>query len=238
LDSALDFTVFLDPALSAKESQAIRDELSKRADIESVTLISKEEGLQEFREWSHLANALEHLPENPLPATLTVRPRLRSEQAIAPLMQGIKAVKGVQKIRADETWSQRFIALREALSMLGVWLFNASIVAAIIVSLTVLHLDLRSRYYALLTRVPSNQRLNWLRKICLFEGVWLSLVGSTLGILASHVLVWGIQPWISRLATTYHATFTMMGPDPTACAVAVGVSVVMGLFAGSISSRV
>jgi len=238
LESALDFTVFLDPSLSAQESQAIANDIGKRADVAAVTLISKEQGLQEFKTWSHLTNALEHLPENPLPATITVRPRLRSAQSIAPLLQGLKAINGVQKIRTDETWMVRFIALRDALDMLGTWLSNASIVAAVVVLLTVLHLDLRSRYYALLTRVPSDSRLTWLRKICLFEGCWVALVGSVIGMLLTKLILVGVQPWVSTLANTYHANFILSGPDVSACAVAAVGGVAIGLLAGGLSARV
>jgi len=237
VDDALDFTVFLEPSLSSTAAQALAQQLGQRADVVSVTYVSKEQGLAEFKSWSNLTTALANLPENPLPASVVVRPKLQPMASLLALVQAIKAQKGVQKVRFDERWSARFLSLRESLGVLCTWLIGMAVAVAVVVTGTLLHLDLRSRYYALLNRVPTSNRLLWLRKIAIFEGLWLALLGALLSIAATQALLLACQPWVSQFAHTYHSEFMLSLPDPSACGVALLLSLVLGLFAGSISSR-
>ena len=73
-DDALDFSVFLDTGVSASEAEALARLISQRADVDDVRLITAEQALAEFKQQSGFGSALDHLPDNPLPHTLVVRP--------------------------------------------------------------------------------------------------------------------------------------------------------------------
>lgn len=237
LEKALDFTIFLEPSLSSSQAQEIAVQIGQRPDVQLATYISKDEGLKDFKAWSNLTTALDNLPENPLPASIVVRPKIQPNAAMATLVQSIKTLKGVQKVSFDARWTERYLALRQAFVALGDWLAGISITTAVVVMLTVLHLDLRGRYYALLTKVPVNNRLTWLKKICIFEGLWMALASVLLGIGLTKAVLIGCQPWVSSLAATYKSQFTLSGPDFSYCLIAVGLSLIIGIFAGSLSAR-
>jgi cell division transport system permease protein len=237
-NQALDFSVFLDPSFSDAAARDVSLKIQQLPHVHEVTVVSKEQGLNEFRSWSNLNSALDNLPENPLPATIIVRPQLTQSADLDALVKNIQVIKGVQKVRVDARWAARFVAWRDVLTELSDWLLSVSVAIAVIVMVTVLHLDLRGRYYALITRVPADNRVTWLRKTCLFEGLWLATLGASLGVAVCRFVLWAMQPWVSALAHSYQSEFTLSGPDPLYAGLGLLAASLLGLFAGSISSRV
>ena len=81
--NALDFSIYLSSEVSIDDASRLAAIIGQRADVESVTLISADEALREFREGSGFGAALDHLSANPLPHTLVVRPgSANTEQSI------------------------------------------------------------------------------------------------------------------------------------------------------------
>ena len=75
-ESTLDFTVYLDTDVPETAARQLAARIGARPDVEAARLVTAEEGLREFREWSGLGAALDALGENPLPAAIVVRPRV------------------------------------------------------------------------------------------------------------------------------------------------------------------
>jgi cell division transport system permease protein len=75
-ESTLDFTVYLDTGVPETAARQLAARIGARPDVEAARLVTAEEGLREFREWSGLGAALDALGENPLPAAIVVRPRV------------------------------------------------------------------------------------------------------------------------------------------------------------------
>ena len=86
-DNALDFAVFLQQQVSVDEAAALARLIEQRADVESVQFISADDALVEFKQQSGFGEALDQLPDNPLPHTLVVRPGPGNTSASLVLLQ-------------------------------------------------------------------------------------------------------------------------------------------------------
>ncbi|PMU86584.1 ABC transporter permease, partial [Pseudomonas sp. GP01-A4] len=68
-------TGYLKPKLADHDAAQLAERIGARGDVAAARLVSAAEGLAEFRRWSGLGTALDALTDNPLPATIVVRPR-------------------------------------------------------------------------------------------------------------------------------------------------------------------
>ena len=89
LENALDFSVYLTTGTSLADAENLASIIEQRADVESVTFVSAERALEEFKEHSGFGSALEHLEGNPLPHTLVVRPSGANTALRAPTAIGV-----------------------------------------------------------------------------------------------------------------------------------------------------
>ncbi|MGB5334025.1 MAG: permease-like cell division protein FtsX, partial [Woeseiaceae bacterium] len=111
-DNALDFSVFLKQDVTTDEAEALGRLIGQRADVETVQFISANDALAEFREQSGFGEALDQLPDNPLPHTLVVRPGPGNTSASLVLLQEeIGNLPEIDFVQVDTEWVQRFHAI-------------------------------------------------------------------------------------------------------------------------------
>ena len=111
-DNAMDFAVYLKRNLSVDEAEGLGRLITQRADVDAVEIITSDEALVEFKQQSGFGEALDQLPENPLPHTLVVRPSPGNTSASLILLQEeIGNLPETDYVQADTDWVQRFHAI-------------------------------------------------------------------------------------------------------------------------------
>ena len=102
--------MFLKPALDVEPIQNLRQRLLEHEGVESVTYVSKEEALEEFRQQlGKDRDLLQVLEENPLPASLRVslREADRTADKLQLLATWLRELPEVDEVRYGDTWIQR-----------------------------------------------------------------------------------------------------------------------------------
>ena len=108
-DNAAEVSLFLQPGLSDKTTQNFIQRISLYTEVESVTYISKEQAVAEFREMSGFGNALDYLDSNPLPAVVQVTPKAQhaSPAGAKLLLAKLQQEKEVEQGKLDIEWLER-----------------------------------------------------------------------------------------------------------------------------------
>jgi cell division transport system permease protein len=110
-ESAADFTVYLTDDLAETAARDLAVDIEQRADVERVAFITREDALREFREHSGFGEALDALPENPLPHLLIVRPAAGPDADIEVLVEALEALPETALVQIDTAWVNRLRAL-------------------------------------------------------------------------------------------------------------------------------
>ena len=115
LDDTVQLSAYLEMATTPAEAQKARavDCGAARRRFAAET-VSPDEGLAEFRKLSGIGDALEALPENPLPWLVKVRPAPPHDTApaVEALAAEIRKMDGVDLVEADTAWVRRLHAHR------------------------------------------------------------------------------------------------------------------------------
>ena len=229
-DDALDFSVFLDTGVSASEAEALARLISQRADVDDVRLISADEALAEFKEQSGFGSALDHLPDNPLPHTLVVRPSpANTPQSMTLLREELDSLPETALVQVDTEWVQRFHAILEIVRqaiMIGAGLLGAAII--VIIGNTI-RLEIQNRRDEIEVTKLIGASNAFVRRPFLWSGFWFGLFGSALALGLVQYGLYLLQPTVTRLAGLYQSGVTMLTLDLRDSFAIIGIGVALGL---------
>jgi len=119
LDRSARISVYLESQLSDSEAEDVSNHLQTWESLLSVELISSSQALEEFSTNAGLANVLQSLAENPLPATLLLTPNSSDLATLDALRSELEELPEVAMVELDRTWIARLQAITAVVSVLG-----------------------------------------------------------------------------------------------------------------------
>ena len=232
-DDALDFSAFLKPGISAGEAETLASLITQRADVDEVRLITAEEALAEFKEQSGFGAALDHLPDNPLPHTLVVRPSpANTPESMILLREELDGLPETELVQVDTEWVQRFHAILEIVQqaiLIGAGLLGAAI---IVVIGNTIRLEIQNRRDEIEVTKLIGASNAFVRRPFLWSGFWFGLFGSLFALGLVQYGLYLLRPTVARLAGLYDSGISMLTLDLRDSLVIIAIGVTLGL-AGS-----
>jgi cell division transport system permease protein len=228
--SAVDVSVYLKTDVPLTKAQQLTQAAQQRPDVATVTLISAEKGLEDFRTYSGFGDALAALKENPLPHVLHVRPRAAASSAAAleSLRRYFAAWPEVDLVQVDSEWVMRFNAILEVLRRL-------LMIAAVLLGIGVLaiigntiRLEIQARRAEIeVTKLVGGSNA-FVRRPFLYTGVLYGLGGALIawGVLTLVVLV--LRDSVATLARLYGSRYVLEGLTPQDIGVLLGAGLMLG----------
>jgi cell division transport system permease protein len=236
--SAIDVSVYLKTDVPLAKARQLAQAAQQRADVASVTLVSADQGLADFRSYSGFGDALEALKDNPLPHVLHVRPRAAdsSPAALESLRRYFGAWPEVDVVQVDAEWVMRFNAILEVLRRL-------LLIAAVLLGVGVLavigntiRLEIQGRRAEIeVTKLVGGSN-SYVRRPFLYTGVLYGLGGALLawGIIAAAVAVLGDA--VATLAQLYGSRYVLRGPSRDEIGILLGAGAALGWLGAWISA--
>jgi cell division transport system permease protein len=227
---AIELSVYLKTGVPLAKAQQLAAAAQQRADVAQVRLISAQQGLEDFRNYSGFGDALAALKENPLPNMLHVRPRpeYSSSAALQALHDYFTAWPEVDLVQVDSQWVMRFNAILEVLRRL-------LLIAAVLLGVGVLavvgntiRLEIAGRRAEIeVTKLVGGSN-SFVRRPFLYTGVLYGFAGALLawGIIAIAVSVLGDS--VANLARLYGSRYVLGGPAPQEVGALLGAGIVLG----------
>lgn len=230
-DNALDFAVFLDLEVAVDEATALARLIDQRADVESVQFIAADDALAEFKQQSGFGEALDQLPDNPLPHTLVVRPGPGNTSASLVLLQEeIGNLPETDFVQVDTEWVQRFHAIldivRQAIAI-GAALLAIAIV--VIIGNTI-RLDIENRRAEIEVTKLIGATNAFVRRPFLWTGFWYGLIGGLMALALVYYGLYMLSGPVARLAGLYQSQITISSLDLVEAGAILGIGVFLGLF--------
>ncbi len=229
-DNALDFSVFLRQDQTLAEATTLAGLIEQRADVESVTLVSADDALAEFKRASGFGDALDQLSHNPLPHTLVVRPSADNTGASMGLLrEELENLPETELVQVDTEWVQRFHAILDIVRQ-AVVIGSVLLAAAIVVIIgNTIRLDIQNRREEIEVTKLIGASNGFVRRPFLWTGFWYGLFG---GLLAIGLVLYGVfllQAPIARLAGLYHSGVEMLSFSWREIGTILGIGIGLGL---------
>lgn len=201
-----------------------------RADVAEAVVVSADEGLEEFRQFSGFGPALDALEGNPLPHVLTVRPKAdyATPEGVESLRRYLAAAAEVETVQVDGEWVRRLAALLDLLR--SVLLSLAAVLGAgvlVLIGNTIrFEIGTRRAEIEVIKLVGGSNA--FVRRPFLYEGVVFGLLGGLIAIGIVALVIVSLAPAVERLAVLYGGGFVLTGATILEALALVGAGTLLG----------
>ncbi len=212
-DNSAQISLFLTLDTSEARALSLAKEIQQLDGVVSVTYISREAALEEYKQKSGFSDALSALEENPLPAVLLLQPGLRQLGKLESdkFLQQLQAMPEVDTAQFDRQWIQRLFAIISIVQ-------RAVIILAVLLALAVLLIvgnTIRLAVYNRRTEIEVNKLFGaseaFIQRPFLYYGFFHGIGGSLFawGLLSLSLLL--LDAPVVRLARLYSSEFNLHG---------------------------
>lgn len=232
LESSSQITVFVAKPAESEAIEGLALQLEDLKGVISVTYVSAEQALEEFKALSGFGTALRYLDENPLPAVFLVQPLLSGETDVSQaesLINSIEALESVEDVQVDMLWIQRLNAITEIGEKVVLAISIALGIGVLLIVGNTIRLAIQGRQEEIIVVKLVGGTDAYVRRPFLYTGTLLGLFGA---VIASFMLI-GCFIWIGRsveiLASLYQSQFELVGLGLSGVLVLCAIGAVTGL---------
>lgn len=187
--------------------------------VDQIKHISRDQALAEFKQQSGLADALDLLEENPLPAVLVVTPAkpINTANEIHALGNRLSADPDVDAVQIDQDWLQRlqdFFTFLHTTTWLLAFVFGLMVILVINNSLRSEILRRQNEVEVIKLIGGSN---DFIQRPFLYTAVLLGITGAVLAIMIILIIFSFLSPYLETLLHHYTDTPSPLhlGPKTT-----------------------
>jgi len=230
-------SVFLKSGVAADGADRLAVRLRARADVAGVTIRTPQQGLAELAAMQGFGDAIQSLPDNPLPFVLLVEPRAGADRVqVATMVAAVRALPDVDLVQDNGQWRARLdalIALGRRVTLLLAALLGA---AAVLVIGNTVRLDLRSRGDEIAVQRLIGASAAFVRRPYLYEGAWYGLAAGVVAILLVLLLEAVLAAPVRDLVASYAGRLHFGGLSWVTRGTALAIAVALGWVGAWIAS--
>jgi cell division transport system permease protein len=236
--NAVDMSVYFKTDVPLTKAEQLASNAAQRPEVASVTVISADKALDEFRTYSGFGEALDALKENPLPHVLHVRPKpeASSPAALDSLRHYFTAWPEVDIVQVDTEWVMRFNAILEVLRRL--LLITAALLGSGVLAIigNTIRLEILNRRAEIeVTKLVGGSN-GFVRRPFLYTGVLYGLGGAVLAWLIVEAAVAILGQPVATLAQLYGSRYLLQGPTDEDIGIVLAAGIVLGWLGAWISA--
>lgn len=234
VQASREISVFLKPEIELAQARALAQRLRARGDIAQVTLKTPQEGLQELRERSGLAEAIDAAGDNPLPSVLVVVPK--GDETL--LADSLRTLPEADLVQHDAQWRQRLDGWLRFGNRVA-WVLAALLgLGALLVVGNTVRLDIQSRREEIGVLQLLGATDGFIRRPFLYLGACYGLVAGALALALLTAADLSLREPLAELARSYGSAFALHGFDLRyAAAIVVGAALLGWIGAGLVTGH-
>ncbi|NOQ90593.1 MAG: cell division protein FtsX [Gammaproteobacteria bacterium] len=230
-DGSTQISLFLHTHVSQRDAQKLMSRLEKHKNIKRVEIISKEKGLQQFKEISGFGDAIKYLDENPLPIVLVVQPRVLANQPdkTGKLVKDLGKNKLVELAQLDVQWVKRLYTFIEIANR-AIWVISSMLALAVLLVIgNTIRLDIQNRREEIEVSKLIGASDAFIRRPFLYAGLWYGIIGGILAWIITQLSLLMMEAPIHKLAMLYQSDFRLSGLGSEHTLLLISISCALGL---------
>ncbi|MDH5432931.1 MAG: permease-like cell division protein FtsX [Gammaproteobacteria bacterium] len=236
-DGVSRISLFLKSEVSDNRLQQLAKEIEVRKDVAKVTVISKTQALEDFKQTSGFSEAIDQLDINPLPAVIEIQPagNVISPEASDAMLQSLKALPEVEIAKLDLEWVRRLHAILQFAEKIAAALSLALAASVLLIVGNTIRLSVQNRREEIEIVKLVGATDAFIRRPFLYTGFWYGLLaGVCCWVLISGSLYW-LDDSIRLLASEYKSQFQLQGLNLVQNLQLIGVACFLGLLGSWLS---
>jgi cell division transport system permease protein len=238
LGNAVDFTVHFKAGTPIERVQQIATNARSRPGVESVTVTTAAQALEEFKQASGFGDALTALEDNPLPHHIVVRPAKTASgpAEVESMRRYFAAFPEVDIVQLDLDWVRRLHSALEVLKRM-LWIVMAILGLGVLAVIgNTIRLEILNRRPEIeVTKLVGGSNA-FVRRPFLYTGLFYGIGGA---VLAALIVLGGaayLDQAVKELSAQYGGHFRMAALDARGFGILAGAGAVLGWLGALIST--
>ncbi|WP_434017579.1 permease-like cell division protein FtsX [Thalassotalea sediminis] len=238
-ESASEISLFLKLSVTDSAANNLVKRISLYPEVASVTYISAQQAMDEFKESSGFGQALEYLSTNPLPATVLVIPTQRSSQpqAAEELLQKLENEREVEQGKLDLEWLTRLQAIATLIEDIVIGIAILLCASVVLIIGNTIRLAILNQRDAIAVMKLVGATDSFIQRPFLYAGMWYGVLGGMVAVLCVAALVHYFSLSMIALTDLYQSNFRLIGLSGSEMLWLLFFAVVLGLSGSYISVR-
>jgi cell division transport system permease protein len=223
-DSEARLSIYLKDGLSSEQQRNALRKAQALDEVASVSLITPEVALEEFKESSGYGQALKLFDKNPLPPVLEVFPvNTVDTNAMTALRDQFAQWEDVELAEVDIAWVQRLQSILDLGQRLLYALGSALIIGGLLVVGNTIRLSIESRRDEVRVISLLGATRGFIRRPFIYLGVWCGLSAGLVTLGTVSALIYWLNEPVMQLARLYGSEFALSYPS-----FGIGIAVILG----------
>lgn len=214
----------------AASVNALAERLAQHRAIADVDVVSAEQALADFQSFGGVAEALEIVGENPLPAS--IRALLNPDAELADLESAARLAEQseqVAEVVVEKTWLARVRDISTLVTRLGMGLALLFGLGAVLVTATSVRLAIESRLEEVRVLKLVGATETQIKRPFLYFGAFYGAGGAIVAAMLISLTLVLIEPPLTTLLASYDRPLNIAGFDPIFVVVLLGIGVTLGI---------
>ena len=230
-------TAYLDSGISDLDGAALALSWEKRADVDTTTYISRDQGLAMLAEQTDVRAAIDVLGTNPLPGAVVIYPASKTinAQLIQALAEQLEQLPEVARVQLDLRWVRRLEAGIKLVEWIGGLLALFLTLTAFLVIFNTIRLEMSRRRAEMEVANLLGAPLRFMNRPILYTGAIYGFVGGLISCTIALLTLNAIRAPADDLSSLYQSSFALSLPEFRQIIIVLVISVILGL-AGAIGS--
>ncbi len=234
LQTSSQISLFLRDEVSDAHAKKMSESILNNQNVQKVDLISKDQALAEFKDYSGFGSAINALKKNPLPIVIQVLPKntLTDKQGLADLLKKFQQMPEVDFAQFDLQWVERLQAIVEVAQVFA-FLLNILLAAAV---LFVIGNTVRLEFYGRRAEVVISKLVGATNAfICrpfLYTGFWIGFISGVSAWFIVTLLMLILRGSVERLSGLYEGDMHLQFLGFSETLFLISTSSILGILGG------
>jgi len=212
LETSAQISLFLKDNVSDARAVKFADSIRQNPGIKEVKLISREQGLAEFKTYSGFGAAITALENNPLPIVIQVTPEntLEEKQGLEKLLQGFQQSVEVDIAQMDMQWVERLQSIM-VVARRGAALLNLMLgLAVLFITGNTIRLELHNRRDEVIIAKLVGATDSFIQRPFLYSGFWIGFFSGVTAWFIVTMLMLVLRQPVEALSGLYQGDFHLL----------------------------
>lgn len=211
LQAGKQISLFLHEHTTDQQANRLVQELRAHEAIAKVNLITKQQALAEFKQYSGFGAALDALETNPLPAVLQVYPEESLTEAfqLAQLLSQLQTLQAVDFAQMDMEWVTRLQSIMQIVSRAVLVLSCLLALAVVFITGNTIRSELQTRRDEVVVTKLVGGTNGFICLPFIYAGFWYGFISAVLAWCIIFLLLFMIHAPIEQLTLLYQSQFQL-----------------------------
>lgn len=212
LEASTQISLFLKEEVSDIHAAKLLESIKNNPKVQQATLITKAQGLEEFKTYSGFGLAVSSLKTNPLPILIEVLPKnsLGDKAGLEALQHELQQNDAVELAQLDSQWLERLQAII-AVGGRAAALLNLMLgIAVVFITANTIRLELHTRREEVIITQLVGATNAFIRRPFLYTGAWIGFISGVVAWFIVTLMMLLLRSSVENLSLLYGGNFHLL----------------------------